>query len=291
MSAGIYKYTNRLNGNVYIGQSDNIEKRYTQHLYDVTHPERKGTGIDIAMRADGIENFDFEIIELCDKELLDEREIFWIGYYDSYNNGYNRTIGGSSLRGEEHPRAILTEEEVYDIREQYGQGIRRSEVFKPYIERGISERTLLKIWNNENWCTVHQDVYTEENKALHKAQVGHSEDQIGLSSFDRAIKQADINLWVTEFNNGMTINAIAKKYNRDNGTIEKYINNPKALIAVKYKGRKVQNVETQEIFDSISKAAKWAGCGATTLTRHLTSDKIAGKVPGTENPAHWVELS
>lgn len=89
----------------------------------------------------------------------------------------------------------------------------------------------------------------------------------------------------------MTINAIAKKYNRDNGTIEKYINNPKALTAVKYRGRKVQNVETQEIFDSISKAAKWAGCGATTLTRHLTSDKIAGKVPGTENPAHWVELS
>lgn len=291
MSTGIYKYTNKLNGRVYVGQSTNIEKRYSQHVYDTTHPERKGTGIDIAMRADGIENFDFEIIEFCDEALLDEREIFWIDYYDSYNHGYNQTIGGSVLRGENHPRAILTEQEVYDIREKYNQGIRRSDVFKPYIEKGISERSLLKVWNNENWCTIHQDVYTEENKQLHKSQIGHSEDQIGLSSLDRSIKQEEIDLWMQDFNNGMTINAIAKKYNRDNGTVEKYIHNPHSISAVKYRGRKVQNVETQKIFDSISKAAKWAGCGATTLTRHLASDKIAGKIPETNQPAHWIELS
>lgn len=36
---------------------------------------------------------------------------------------------------------------------------------------------------------------------------------------------------------------------------------------------------------------RWAKCGATTLTRHLTTDKIAGKVPDTKEPAHWIELS
>ena len=55
-------------------------------------------------------------------------------------------------------------------------------------------------------------------------------------------------------------------------------------------GRVVKNIETGQIFKSINKAAKWAGCGATTLTRHLVRDKIAGKVPGTLQPAHWEEL-
>ena len=53
----------------------------------------------------------------------------------------------------------------------------------------------------------------------------------------------------------------------------------------------MKNLNTGKIFKSINSAAKWAGCGATTLTRHLTSDKIAGKVPDTQEPAHWEELS
>lgn len=291
MSMGIYKYENKLNGHIYIGLSRNIEKRYSQHLYDARHKERSGTGIDIAIRKYGIENFTFEIIELCEESKLDEREKYWIDYYDSYNNGYNRTVGGGSLAGENHPRAILTEQDVWNIRESYSQGVQRKKVFEPYLKNGITERCLLKVWNCETWVNIHSDVYTEENKAIHKAQVGHSEDQIGLSSLDRAIKQKDLDLWLEDYKNGMSINAIAKKYHRDNGTVEKYINNPVIKTKVKYRGRTVQNVETKQIFKSISAAAKWAGCGATTLTRHLETDKIAGKVPDTKEPAHWIELS
>lgn len=291
MSCGIYKYQNKINGKIYIGLSSCIEKRYTQHLSEANSSKEKIMGIDAAIRKYGIENFSFEIVEECSEDKLDEREIYWIAYYDSYNNGYNNTIGGRSLRGENHPRAILTEQEVWDIREKYRQGIKRSEVFLPYKQKGITERSLLKVWNNETWTNVHSDVYTEENKAKHKNQSGHSDDQIGLSSWDRAIKQDEIDLWIKEYQNGMTINAIAKKYRRDNGTVEKYINNPVQIKAVKYSGRRVQNVETGMVFKSINSAAKWAKCGATTLTRHLTTDKIAGKVPETGEPAHWIELS
>lgn len=292
MSIGIYKYENKLNGKVYIGQSINIETRYTQHLYDSNNlATRNGTGVDFAIKRYGIENFDFQIIEECPAEKLDEREVYWIAYYDSYHNGYNRTPGGSSLRGEDHPRAILTEEQVWEIRELYGSKVKRSTVFKMYQDAGIQERGLLKVWNGETWPEVHMDVYTPENKAWHKAQVGHSEDQMGLSSFDRAIKQEEINQWVEDYNNGLSINAIAKKYSRDNGTVEKYIANPNAVKKVKYHGRQVQNVNTGLVFNSISAAAKWAGCGATTLTRHLVTDKTAGKVPETGEPAQWIEIS
>lgn len=288
MSVGIYKYENKLNGKVYIGLSSCIERRYGQHLTAANHSPLMT--IDKAIHKYGIENFSFEIIEQCNEEELDEREIYWIAYYDSYHNGYNDTKGGRSLRGDDHPRAILTEAEVWDIRDKYGQKIKRSKVFEPYLKKGIKKRTLLKIWNCENWVNVHNDVYTEENKAWHKKQVGHSEDQVGLSSFDRSMKQNEIDLWVKDYKNGMSINAIAKKYKHDNGTIEKYINNPVALKKIKYRGRKVKNIETEKIFNSISAAAKWSHCGATTLTRHLNSDKIAGTVPETNEPAHWIEL-
>lgn len=291
MSIGIYKYQNKINGKIYIGQSSNIEKRFAQHLYDSKNLDRgRGTGIDFAINKYGIENFDFEIIEKCDSVELDEKEIFWIKYYNSYKEGYNRTPGGDSVRGEDHPRAILTEAQVWDIREQYSLGIKRSDVFKPYLEKGISKRCLLKVWNNETWTTVHADVYTEENKRIHKSQIGHSEDQIGLSSLDRAIKQDEINLWLKDFSGGLTINAIAKKYHRDNGTVQKYISNPNGVKTVKYHGRAVKNIETGQIFKSINSAAKWAGCGATTLTRHLYGDKAAGKIPDTKETAHWVEV-
>ena len=288
---GIYKYQNKLNGKIYIGQSTDIERRYQQHLWDAEKRPEQGTGIDLAINKYGINNFTFEIIEQCNPEQLDERERFWIEYFNSYTEGYNRTPGGSALRGEEHPRAILTKEQVWQIRDLYGKRIKRSDVFKIFKNTGISERGFLKIWNCETWTDIHTDVYTPENRAWHKQQIGHSEDQKGLSSLDRAITQDEINIWVNEYQNGMTINAIAKKYNRDNGTVQKYISNPNAVKKVQYRGRAIKNLNTNKTFNSISAAAKWADCGATTLTRHLATDKIAGKVPETNEPAQWEELS
>lgn len=41
-----------------------------------------------------IDNFNIIELEECENGLLDEREIYWISYYNSYNNGYNMTTGG-----------------------------------------------------------------------------------------------------------------------------------------------------------------------------------------------------
>lgn len=46
----------------------------------------------------GIENFNFEVIEEVDNNKLDEREIYWIEYYDSYYEGYNSTLGEKSCK-------------------------------------------------------------------------------------------------------------------------------------------------------------------------------------------------
>lgn len=52
-----------------------------------------------AWRKYGDENFEFSILEKCDESKLNEREIYWIEYYDSYYNGYNQTKGGDGCFG------------------------------------------------------------------------------------------------------------------------------------------------------------------------------------------------
>lgn len=44
----------------------------------------------------GKKNFTFEIIEKVPQKDLNDRERYWIAFYDSYKNGYNETIGGQN---------------------------------------------------------------------------------------------------------------------------------------------------------------------------------------------------
>lgn len=47
-----------------------------------------------AIKKYGSENFHAEEIEECDNSLLNEREKYWINFYNSYSDGYNMTKGG-----------------------------------------------------------------------------------------------------------------------------------------------------------------------------------------------------
>lgn len=124
---GIYKITNKVNGKIYIGQSVDCHRRKMEHLRS-GQPEKYGkknerdsnTPIHLAMQKYGVENFSFEIIEECAKELLNEKERYWINYYDSQNKekGYNLSIGGQDnvgAKGEYHSQAKLTQQEVDEI--------------------------------------------------------------------------------------------------------------------------------------------------------------------------------
>lgn len=92
----IYKIYNDINDKVYIGQTaKTIESRWCEHLYNANSIDRH---LYFAMRKYGIDHFFIEEIEECDNEMLDDREIYWVSYYDSYNNGYNETLGGDGNR-------------------------------------------------------------------------------------------------------------------------------------------------------------------------------------------------
>lgn len=94
----IYKLTNLINGKKYIGQT--IQK-LSSRIYQHKHCET--TAIGQAIKKYGWENFKSEIIEECPKNILDEREIFWISYYGCIApKGYNLSSGGKVKKGKEN---------------------------------------------------------------------------------------------------------------------------------------------------------------------------------------------
>lgn len=99
MAIGIYKIENKITHQVYIGQSIDIKSRWIAHKCPGTWNNSNKPSyyyrLYTAFREYGLNNFDFSIIEECKKEELDEKEKYWIKYYNSYLNGYNMTIGGS----------------------------------------------------------------------------------------------------------------------------------------------------------------------------------------------------
>lgn len=97
MTCGIYKIENLINGLCYIGQSLNIEQRWEAHKKNITEATIcYDYPLYQSIRKYGLDNFSFEIIEECCKEQLNEKEIYWIKFYNSFNNGYNQTLGGNN---------------------------------------------------------------------------------------------------------------------------------------------------------------------------------------------------
>lgn len=96
---GIYKITNKVNGKCYIGQSDNIHRRWREHkkLSVMENGPQYNNPLYSSMRKHGMENFEFEILEECSKDKLDEKEIYYIALFNANNRncGYNLTTGGS----------------------------------------------------------------------------------------------------------------------------------------------------------------------------------------------------
>jgi len=141
----IYKATSKTTQKTYIGQSSQtLQERINQH-HSQAYSSQYNYHFHNAIRKYGIEDFIFEIIEdkIKTREELNDKEKFWIAYYDSYYNGYNSTFGGDGrqTRDDEIILKLFSEgkttEEICEI-----TGYNRSTVYRSY--------KLNKI-NNEVW--------------------------------------------------------------------------------------------------------------------------------------------
>mgnify|MGYP003498005567 CR=1 FL=1 len=105
---GIYKFTNKINGMSYIGQSTNIERRYKEHR---TRKCENSLFHD-AITEYGFDNFDFSVVEICDIKELNNKEVYYIKEYNTlFPNGYNMSEGGHFG----HPMGLSSIDDVSSI--------------------------------------------------------------------------------------------------------------------------------------------------------------------------------
>jgi len=99
MKVGIYAITNTIDGKKYVGKSINLEKRKKNHFWMLESDKHVNKHLQRAFTKYGKNCFAFEIIELCDKNELDIREIYYIKELNAMSNGYNKTAGGEGALG------------------------------------------------------------------------------------------------------------------------------------------------------------------------------------------------
>ena len=160
---GIYKIQNKQNGKIYIGQSNDVERRIKEHCSSSRYLQSR-IPVDKAIHKYGKDNFTYEIIEECTVEELNDKETYWILYYDCVKNGYNCNIGGEQQSiGSFNGRAKMSEEDIIEIREAYANHLRQKDVYEEFKDK-ISWGSFQAIWQGKVWKHIMPEVFTEENK-------------------------------------------------------------------------------------------------------------------------------
>lgn len=135
-------------GKVYIGITDDVNRRESEHRRSVGKNGKKYTNLKIvnAIRKYGFDAMNFEMVCIVFNDYQAKRvEQLLIIKHDSYTNGYNLTWGGDSRSS----HGKLSPEELEEIRNLLEfEDISIEEIGKRYDVHGSS---ILDIQNNRRW--------------------------------------------------------------------------------------------------------------------------------------------
>lgn len=212
----IYLISNDINSKVYVGQTvQSLKKRFTGHCCHPKKNRSNNMAIVRAIHKYGREHFKIELVEECPIDKLDEREIFWISYYDSYNQGYNLTKGGQKSTFQSVHRL----EDTVDIK-KFKQFIIE---FKPYATEVAYNFNISK-------CSVYNLIRRLNDPLL------------VLNSYNprkgKSIKDIDSVELIKLYLEGWSIKDLVKKYHIKKSTISKFLKDSGIKIRRGVKGYK-----------------------------------------------------
>ena len=190
---GIYGIKNKVNGKIYIGQSIKIERRWAEHKTELKKNKHPNQHLLNSYNKYGKDNFEFLILEECEKEKLNSMEEKWIDIF-SRDDVYNINLNIVDLRGDKNPnfgkkwtaeqkkkntlklpQVKLSIKEVIEIKNLLLEGkLQDSEIAKKY---GVGRTAITRISNGTRWSFVTGGrVVKKERRGLRNIGKSRSEE-------------------------------------------------------------------------------------------------------------------
>ena len=247
--SGIYIITNTINDKVYVGQAQDLYIRTKHHISDERNPLLKK-----AFKKYGLDKFTIDVLEQCETDKLDEREQYWMDYYEVTNRdkGYNICPIAGSTRG-----VKKSQEERKQMSERASQRIGD---LNPFYGKEHSEETKEKIRKRK----LNQKVSEETKLKLSQAHTGKKFSEERKMAISKGLKgkkrTKEHGKHISESKMGSTLSEEHKA--SISKTIREKIDKGEIDYSDRY--RKVNQIDkkTNEVlntFESISEVAKYLG--------------------------------
>lgn len=243
--SGIYIIKNIINKKVYVGSTIRFRKRFKEHLSGLLYNKHKNQKIQNHVNKYGINSISIEILEICEKDVLLEKEIFYAKLYNSFDEGFNMAdITRNKGR-------VFTKEEKEKLSIRYkginnpNYGKKHSQETKDYIS--FCNKNKIKTITEEGKKRIIESLKNRiitPKKREHARKIGNRirtiEDNENFSKIRRLnspnIFQFDLNgNFIKEWNSIPDIEEFYNWKNTDIGRVCKYLQNP---IEYKVKNRK-----------------------------------------------------
>jgi group I intron endonuclease len=174
----VYCYTNKINGKVYIGKTNNISQRKSRHRRNA-FIEKSTLPFYNALRKYSEDGFDFSILDQFDQEyVIFDLEIFYIKALNASNRnfGYNLTAGGEGSSGTKHNakqiatnklrvgikngNSKLNDSDILSIFNEYKSGISAKDLT---IKYNVSAITIERLLSGKSWKHLNLDIAALDN--------------------------------------------------------------------------------------------------------------------------------
>lgn len=191
---GIYCFRHIVSQRCYVGKSCDIENRKEEHLAFSHNPY-----IRYSIQKHGKGVFVFEVLELCDEDILNDRECHWISALDCVSpNGFNLTAGGEGGRPSDETRKKISE--AMKGRTFSGETIRR--MSKAQKNKVITVKTRQKIsqsmrGRNHGRVGENHHFFGKKHTAEHRQKISE-----GLSDFYSKPQSAETRRKISESQRG-----------------------------------------------------------------------------------------
>ena len=158
----VYKLTNTVTGKFYIGSTVNYHSRMKYHQYSYDRNPNKELGKDIAEF--GWDAFKKEIIEVCTRDNVRERERFYITTTNAVNIGYNQTEATTYSDWMKNYNATMWKDTQYrETRRKQSREVQLKRLEDPAYLKAKSEQ--LKRYTDSIKRPV--GMYTKDGELLH----------------------------------------------------------------------------------------------------------------------------